>query len=156
MRPILKTLAITFGVLIALVALAGCAGGVQRTLRVESDPPGALVYLNDQEVGRTPMETSFLWYGTYDVRLRKEGYQTVKARSRVWAPWWQIPPIDLVAEFVPIQLEDRHQLSYQLEPLPEQVEVEPLIARGLELRGMLESSEFTKKPTTKPATKPAN
>ena len=38
---------------LALAILQGC--GVQRTLQIESDPPGALVYLNGDEVGRTPM-----------------------------------------------------------------------------------------------------
>jgi len=59
---------------LALLVLPLAAGGcVHRTLEVESNPPGALVYLNGEEVGRTPMRKEFLWYGTYDVQLRKEG-----------------------------------------------------------------------------------
>ena len=42
------------------------------TARVQSDPPGALVYLNGEEVGRTPLAHDFLWYGNYDVELRSE------------------------------------------------------------------------------------
>ena len=49
----------------------GC--GVERTLQIESNPPGALVHLNGEEVGRTPMRKAFVWYGTYDVQLRKDG-----------------------------------------------------------------------------------
>src|SRR5688500_2863957 len=96
--------------LLALTALhtVGCAG-VRRELTVESDPPGALVYLNGDEVGRTPMTREFTYYGTMDLQLRKDGYQTLSARPRVWAPLWQIPPIDLLAEAFP--LTDRHKLS---------------------------------------------
>ena len=48
-----------------LMCLAG--GCVERELVVESDPDGALVYMNDQELGRTPIRRDFQWYGTYDV-----------------------------------------------------------------------------------------
>ena len=57
-------------------ALLGAGCGVERTLQVNSDPPGALVSLNGEEVGRTPMRKMFLWYGTYDLELRKDGYLT--------------------------------------------------------------------------------
>ena len=129
-----------FAVALFLAALGGC-NNVERTLAVESDPPGALVYLNDQEVGRTPMEKEFLWYGTYDVQLRKEGYRTVKATPRVWAPIWQWPPFDLLAELSPFLLRDRKELSYELEPL-EPADQAELIGRAREMRAALESSEY--------------
>jgi hypothetical protein len=57
------------GVLGAATLLAGC---VERTITINSEPQGALVYLNDEEVGRTPVSVPFLYYGTYDVRLEHE------------------------------------------------------------------------------------
>ena len=132
----------TAAVVLALTPLGGC---VERVMTVKSDPPGALVYLNDQEVGRTPMEKEFLWYGTYDLQLRKEGYQTLTARPRVWAPWWQVVPLDLLAELIPLPLVDRPVLSYQMKPTPQEPQ-DPaaLIERAVELRGKLESSEYRK------------
>ena len=59
--------------LLFVAAVTGC-NRVERNLQVTSNPPGALVYLNGQEAGRTPMNKSFVWYGTYDVQVRKEGY----------------------------------------------------------------------------------
>ena len=53
-----------------LSLLCGCQ---QRTIRVTSEPSGAVAYLNDVEVGRTPVEVDFTWFGTYEVRLEKEG-----------------------------------------------------------------------------------
>ncbi len=59
------------------------------------------------------------WYGKYDVAVRKEGYETLKTERWVVAPWWQWPPIDLVAELLPLPLRDRRRLSFELEPAGE-------------------------------------
>ena len=125
-----------------LTALAGGCVGVRRELTVQSDPPGALVYLNGDEVGRTPVTREFVYYGTMDLRLRKEGYRTLEARPRVWAPLWQIPPLDLLAEAFP--LTDRHKLSYTLKPETEpagEVDKPALIDRANDLAARLQSSE---------------
>ena len=100
-----------------LLALLGasCGGcGVERTITITSNPPGAMVTLNDQEIGRTPVTHDFFWYGTYDVELRDDGYKTLKTTGKVWAPWWQVPPIDLVAELAPVRSYDHHFLHYTL------------------------------------------
>jgi hypothetical protein len=126
---------------VPLAASPGC--GVQRTLQVESDPPGALVYLNGDEVGRTPMRKNFLWYGTYDVELRKEGYETLVKPAQVWAPWWQIPPIDFLAELVPVPLEDRHTVEYRLTPLGiEHSDPDAILKRAVATRGKLRGSRY--------------
>src|SRR5687768_9820611 len=79
--------------LVSLALLAAGCVGVRRELTVESDPPGALVYLNGEEVGRTPLTKEFVYYGTVDLQLRKDGYDLLEDRPNVWAPIWQIPPI---------------------------------------------------------------
>ena len=143
-----------------LLLLSGACGcGVQRTLQVESDPPGALVYLNGEEAGRTPMRKNFVWYGTYDVQLRKEGYHTLSRETKVWAPWWQWPPIDLFAEVLP--LEDKHFAHYTLKPITaEEAQPRELLGRAVAMRRRLRSSEFTQQWSEKrkrelPATQPA-
>lgn len=123
-----------------LLTLAGC--GVERTLQVESDPQGALVHLNGEEAGRTPMRKTFLWYGTYDVQLRKEGYATRSTKAKVWAPWWQIPPVDFFAELLPFRLRDKHRVSYRLQPrTATQTTPEQVIERGVEMRRRLGTGE---------------
>ena len=141
--------------LLAVITVTSLAGCVQRTLRVESDPPGALVYMNFQEVGRTPLERDFTWYGTYDVQVRAEGYEPLKARTPVIAPWWQWPPFDLFAEFIP-GLKDERTIHYTLKPASTQpVEPEGILARAEQLRGKLQSSTYhkSKAPTTAPASR---
>ena len=83
------------GLVLSTVMAGGC---VQRKIKINSQPQGALVYLNDQEVGRTPVEVNFTWYGVYDVRLTKEGYLPLWTTAEAKAPGWETPPIDFFAE----------------------------------------------------------
>jgi hypothetical protein len=158
MRTIGKGLSRTAAM--AVLAVGGIGGGcnrVQQTMQINSDPPGALVYLNLQEVGRTPLNRDFVWYGDYDVRLRLEGYETLKTHERVIAPWWNWVPFDLVANVLPLPLKDNRTFTYTLKPLdPSKDDPAGLMKRADYLKGKLESSEFTREPTTRnaPATGP--
>jgi hypothetical protein len=131
-----------------LIFSPGC---VERTLTIRSDPPGALLTVNGVEVGRTPYTHDFIWYGDYDIVLRKDGYETVKAVGPVNAPWWQWIPIDLVVEVLPFRFHDDQRLSFSMLAVPE-VGTDPhaLISRAEEMRPMLQSSEHTRVPTTLP------
>ena len=137
--------------IIATAVTLLAAGCVERTLTVKSEPEGALAYLNNQEIGRTPATRDFNWYGNFDVQLREEGYETRKTSKHVTAPWWQWPPFDLVAEVIPVRLRDERTISFTLHPAATQ-ETDPtaLVARAGELRLKLESSANTRQPTTAP------
>jgi hypothetical protein len=103
-------------------------------MRITSDPPNAMVTLNDQEVGRTEVATDFLWYGDYDVVLRLDGYKTLLTHWEVKAPWYQIPPIDFVAEVLwPGRIHDVQTAYFVLEPA-EPASVEDVVKRALETR----------------------
>lgn len=132
--------------------LSGC---VERTLTIQSNPPGALVYMNDQELGRTPLSHRFLWYGYYDVQVRKDGYQTLNTTTPIIAPWWQWVPFDFIAEILPVRLEDSHSVSYTLKPLSAvQIDPQAIVDRGQALGEQLESGHPTTrraKTTTRPA-----
>jgi hypothetical protein len=110
-------------------------GCVERTMKIQTRPPGALVIVNDEEVGVSPVKFSFLWYGDYDIILRKAGYQTLKTHYRVDAPWYQWPPFDLVAEtMIPTMIRDEHELPpFALEPA-ETTGVADVVERATELR----------------------
>ena len=84
---------------------------------ITSEPAGALVYLNDQEVGRTPLEVPFTWYGTYDVRLEREGYKTLAAQQVAERPWWEMPGPDLFAEALP---DKRVEIAWHMQMQPVQ------------------------------------
>ena len=94
---------------LAMLTSIGC---VERTVTIKSDPDGALVFLNDQEIGRAPVKVNFTWYGDYDIILRKKGYETLKTNRRIEAPWYQWPGIDFVAEcMIPTTIRDDRDLG---------------------------------------------
>jgi hypothetical protein len=137
---------------LTVVLLTGC---VRRTMSIMSDPPGALVYMNCQEIGRTPIERDFTWFGTYDVQVRKEGYETLKTSTKVIAPWWQWVPFDLPAELFP--LTDRHHLHYALTPASTQpADPNEMLTRSREMEARLQSTSHTRVPATHPATTQAS
>ena len=79
-------------------SLAGC---VERRLFIDSDPPGALVWLNDAQLGRTPVDVRIVHDGTYDLRLEKEGYEPAVMGAKVEGPLLDAVPLDLVVELLP-------------------------------------------------------
>lgn len=144
-----------------LILIAGC---VEQSMTIQSNPPGALVYMNNQELGRTPLTRDFTWYGDYDVQLRLEGYETLKTHQKVIAPAWNWVPFDLLSSLVPVTIKDHRVFDYDLKPLnPALNNPKDLLTRADYLKGKLESSPFTRVPTpraatrstTRPATQPA-
>ena len=63
--------------------LAGC---VERKLTINTNPSGALVLLNDEEIGVSPATVSFNWYGDYNVTIRKHGYETLQTHRKLASP----------------------------------------------------------------------
>ena len=83
----------------AIALAAACAAGcVRREIEITSEPPGAVLTLNGREVGRTPTRVQFTFDGTYDVRLRLQGYESVAGSGTTDMPVWDFVGADLVAE----------------------------------------------------------
>jgi hypothetical protein len=123
------------GLIVAgIVALAILPGCVRRRLVIRSNPPGAMVYVDNQPIGTTPCATSFVYYGTREIRLVKPGYETLTINQPIPAPWYQLPPIDFVSEnIVPNEIQDYRTVAYNLTPQVI-VPTDQLIARGEQLR----------------------
>jgi len=97
------------------LALAGCYGQVQRTITIDSEPEGARCWLNENEIGRTPVTVPFTWYGAYGVRLESPGYEALITTARVRAPYYQWIPLDLAYEsVVPGIRTDAHEFRFAL------------------------------------------
>lgn len=140
--------------LFRLSAFALCvvaSGCVRRTITVTSEPSGALVWLNGREIGRTPVETDFLYYGTYDVQLEAEGYEPLLTFGQAKPPWWDNIPLDLAAELTPGRKHARVAWHYRLEPRRD--DPVELVERARQLRGEL--PPMPQPPATAPATQPA-
>ena len=90
-------------------------GCVERFIKVSSRPPGAVVWLNDREVGTTPITVPFTWYGEYSVTLRKNGYETINTSKIADAPIYQWPGLDFISEcMLPFTFKDRHEWDFDL------------------------------------------
>ena len=120
-----------FLLFLLLTAFVLCAC-VRRTILVTSEPDGALVYLNDQEVGRTPVEVDFIYYGEYDVRLVRDGYEPIVTSAMAWPPLWDNIPLDLVAEAIPGEPHAQVHWHYDLQP-PD-ANRDEMIARAIGMR----------------------
>lgn len=106
------------GRLACVLGLALTSGCVERRFVIESDPPGALVLMNGQPLGATPVDGHFVYYGTYNFTLIKDGYETLQVEERFRTPWYQYFPLDFVSEnLYPGKIEDvRRPLTYKLTP----------------------------------------
>lgn len=126
---------------LACLALTGC---VERRIEITSEPPGALVWLNDQQIGRTPAAATFLYHGVYDVRLHLDGYEPLATRAETDTPIYEHAPLDLVAEALPARIENVQRWHFVLQPaletqLPrEQLETD-LLHRAAAMRADVEA-----------------
>jgi hypothetical protein len=135
------------GGLLLLCVLPALAGCVERRITIGSEPSGAIVLLNDQEIGRTPITVPFTWYGDYDIRLRYERNDGTP-ESPKWVrhylhthketkiPWFEIVPMDFFAEVLPIPFKDEHVWAF---PIPQVAEIpdEELLKNAQQLRDQL-------------------
>jgi hypothetical protein len=94
------------------------AGGcVEREMIVRSDPPGALVSVDGYDIGITPVSTPFTYYGQREVRLVKDGYETLTLLQPVPPPWYEFYGLDFVSEnLVPGKIRDQRVFDYHLQP----------------------------------------
>jgi hypothetical protein len=100
-----------------LVALA--SGCVERTLNIQSEPPGATVYLDGFDVGQTPIkQLRFDFYGTREIVAVRPGHRTERRVVEIDAPWWQHFPLDIVPGLLlPWTVHDRRHACLVLDPV---------------------------------------
>lgn len=134
--------------LLVVPLFLGCA---QRSLTITSEPAGAVVSLNGEEIGSTPVKYDFEFYGDYDVTLRKEGFETLKTNRKLKAPLSELPPFDLLREM--FGAKDRREWHFELARAQAgPLDAQALISRAEDLKGELRSSRFTHPPATLPTT----
>ncbi len=120
------------GFCVAALAVAALLTACQdRRIFITSEPTGARVILNDAEVGTTPCEVNFTYFGTYDVRLRKDGYEPLVTKAEAKAPPHEWPGVDLAAMAVPVEKTTRIQWHFKMEP--EVVDDQALLSRAAEM-----------------------
>ena len=121
--------------LLVLTVLAGC---VERELTINTEPQGAVVALNDEEIGVSPVTVNFKWYGDYCVRISKEGYETLNTHRELKGPWYDYFPFDFFAQIVnPNRIVDSYEWMFELSPR-RQISPDELIQDARELKKQLQ------------------
>lgn len=97
-----------------MLLLSGC---VERRLTIVTEPAEAVVWLNDEEIGTTPVTVGFNWYGDYNVRIEKSGYAILNTHRLLERPAHDRFPMDFFAEVLwPKKIEDTYTWTFELEP----------------------------------------
>jgi len=103
---------------VAWLWLAFLSGGcVERRYTIRTNPPGALAYVNGEEIGTTPVSRSFTYYGDREITLVQDGFETQRVVTPVKAPWWD----NLFTEFfsenlIPWTIRDERDMTFQMVP----------------------------------------
>jgi PEGA domain len=97
-----------------LGALSGC---VERRYTIRTEPPGATVIVNGEEMGPSPVSKSFVFYGQRKITLMLDGHQTKTLIQPISAPWWDNYITEFFTEnMIPASLRDEREYTYKLEP----------------------------------------
>ncbi|MEZ6093794.1 MAG: PEGA domain-containing protein [Pirellulaceae bacterium] len=109
----LQSICVTAMVLLASI---GC-NSVQKRIVVRSNPPGANVMIDRQYVGQTPVSTPFVYHGTRQIQLEKDGYKTIQVEECIPPRWYERVPFSFVADnFWPREIRDERVLDFELDP----------------------------------------
>jgi hypothetical protein len=134
--------------LLVLLLIGTCCGCVRRRMTVRTSPPGAMVYVDHQSIGTTPVSANFTYYGTRQFEIIKDGYRTEKFLRKFNPPWYEWPVLDFVSETLwPFEKRDERILDVQLSP-DVNVPTEALIRSGEELRSQAAKGVAVAGPTT--------
>jgi len=130
-----RTTAATCLLLLTGLLLSGC---VERRLTIHTEPEGALVVLNDEEIGLSPVTVPFNWYGDYSVRISKNGYETLVTHRELKRPWYDHFPFDFFAQILnPNRIVDEYEWKFVLKP-KQPTSREELLRRSEALKQQLE------------------
>jgi PEGA domain len=113
-----QTVVLLLAMIAMLTAIVDSAEAVvRRRLNVNSNPPGALVYVDNQQIGTTPCSVDFVYYGTREIRLIKPGFETLTVNQPIPTPWYEIPGLDFISEnLVATKIRDNRTVTYNLAP----------------------------------------
>lgn len=96
--------------------LGNFTGCVRRRMTINSNPQGAMVYVDGHQIGKTPVSTDFTYYGTRNIRLELDNHQTLNVKQKITPPWYQFPPFDFFAETcTPADIKDNRIWTYDLQ-----------------------------------------
>ncbi len=128
------------------------AGCVTRTITVKTNPRNALVYIDNELAGESPVTIPFTYYGTRKIMIEKRDedgrltHERTTAFEKIKAPVYETFPLDFFSELLwPRELIDDHVLNYdlvKLEPPSRKEQQEKVIKNAEELRQRVNAPDF--------------
>jgi hypothetical protein len=138
--------------LILITALFLFAGCVTRTITIKTNPSNALVYVDNELVGESPVEIPFTYYGTRKITIEKkdaDGRLICERKivfEKIKTPVYEMFPLDFFSENLwPFDIQDNHILNYdlvELTPLSRKEQQKRVIENAEELRQKVNSPDF--------------
>lgn len=114
-----------------MLASSGC---MQRRMTIVSNPPGATAYVDGVEIGKTPVSHDFIYYGTREIRLVRDGYKTLTLLQPMSTPWYQVPPLDFFSDNMAFgEIRDERVYRYDMQAAVQEP-FENIVVRGEQLR----------------------
>ena len=90
--------------------------------------------IDGKDIGYTPASIDFTWYGTREIQLLKDGYETQTQLVNISPPWYQVFPLDFVSDnFLGTHIRDHRRLDIPMQPRMES-DTSNVIQRGRALR----------------------
>lgn len=122
---------------------------------MRTEPAGARVRINGEDVGTSPLSWRFHHYGDVLVEAEYPGHEPVQRVVTLRTPWYQQPGLDFVTDVLsPARIKDEHSVLLRLAPEAEPTDaqkdrqIERLVAnaRALKRRARnLESADEKRK-----------
>lgn len=129
--------------LIALQLVLPLTGCVQRRLQIRSQPEGALVSIDRQPVGLTPVSVPYTYAGTREFQLEKDGFKTVRVAQNIRPAWFDRFPISFFSNhFAGREVRDDRLFDFQMEP-KEAVNEAVLFERANDFRDNIQRGTLT-------------
>ncbi|GEM_PF-5386701 len=93
-------------------------GCLTKTLTITSTPSGALVSINDIEIGSTPVTTKWHGGGAYRFELKLKDYNTLTKVVNINPKWYGYPVIDMGADFMTTKkITDHKTLHFDMQKM---------------------------------------
>ena len=109
-------------------------GCLDRRFVVETNVPGAQVFINNRTIGPSPADTGWEYPGHYEFRVVAPGYEPLTQCRLIKARWYDYAPFDFMFGVLwPFHIEDVRRLRFELTPA-RQVNASEVEARAEELR----------------------
>ena len=115
---ILLSVCAAIGLVLVSIGATGCASVFDAdndsVITVESNPPGAEVFLSGVSRGKTPAQFSVSDDGLYDLKITYEGESRSIAMTRSIGPKWII--LDVIFGLIPVVVDAITGNWYEVQP----------------------------------------